>query len=156
MSMDVRFGMIYGVKVWDILLEDRLIEEEKFVITYDKYSGKPNGQERIVSTKYKLLVTIPKLGEIGELISETEFIEWMYSFKIMLNNEYGDGLFIYDYNGCKFFGMKAFGGEEPYEYPQDMAFDFVDETEKAKLLWDKYFPYLSELGGRLLYMRVSA
>lgn len=153
MGMDVRYGLIYGVEVWDNLLEDKANIEKIKIPTYDKYTGQQKGFESRSIVKYKLLQTIIGLGKIGDLIQEEEMRAWILSKRNEINDEDGAGLFIYDYNGVKFFGIKAFNGDEPYLYPQDSCFEFKDETKSAEKVWKKFFPYFD--GKLLLYMRVS-
>jgi hypothetical protein len=154
MSVDVRFGLIYGVEVWNYILEDQPIIEYYKIPTYDKYTGKEKGFESRRITKFKLLKTIIGLGSAGELIKEDDYRAWILSKRNEINNDNDhDGVFIYDYNGINYFGIKAFAGEEPYEYPQDMCIEYIDNTVIAKELWEQLFPYLE--GKLLLYMRVS-
>jgi hypothetical protein len=153
MGMDVRFGIIYGVRVWDTILEDKPYIERKERTLYNRYTGKPDDIQSYSETKYKLLINIDGFGKVGDLVDDDDFRKWIINHRNIINNEDDDGLFIYDYNGVKFFGIKAFVGHEPYEYPQDMCIEFNDNTVVAKELWEQFFPNIP--GKLLLYMRVS-
>jgi hypothetical protein len=153
MSMDVMFGLMYGVQVWDNILEDERIQETIEIPIFDKYTGKPKGTERRFIYKYKLLKTIIGVGKIGDLVTQEEFSSWIRIQANTINGNHNRGNFIYDWNGVGFFGIKAFVEEEPYLYPQDHCIEFVDNTIVAKELWEQFFPYLD--GKLLLYMRVS-
>lgn len=153
MGMDVRFGLIYGVEVWSTILEDKPYIERKERILYNQYTGKPERTQPYSETKYKLLIDVDGFGKTGDLVDDYDFRQWVINYRNKINNEDDDGLFIYDYNGVKFFGIKAFNGNEPYEYPQDMCFEFKDETKSAEKVWKEWFPHIP--GKLLLYMRVS-
>jgi hypothetical protein len=153
MGMDVRYGLIYGVEVWDTILEDNVVIEKDSIPLYNRFTGNPDGFQPVTVRKYKLLINIPGFGNIGDLVEEDSFRDWIIERRNDINNEDDNGLFIYDYNGVKFFGIKAFNSEEPYLYPQDSCFEFKDETKSAKKVWNEFFPYLD--GKLLLYMRVS-
>jgi hypothetical protein len=155
MGMDIRFGLIYGIEVWNNLLEDKGIREVYKIPIYDKYTGKEKGFESRSVEKFKLLKTIIGLGSAGDLIREDDFHVWIISKRNEINNEDDNGNFIYDYDGIKFFGIKAFTGEEPYLYPQNYCFELNEIIENAAELFDKYFPYLFGLAKPLMYMRVS-
>lgn len=154
MGMDVRFGMIYGIEVWNNILEDKPNRESVEYSIYDIYTGKLTTKKEIRwVVKYKLLIDVDGFGKAGDLVLQDDFKEWIIDHRNTINNEDDEGLFIYDYNGVKFFGIKAFNGHEPYEYPQDMCIEFLDETKSAEKVWKEWFPRIP--GKLLLYMRVS-
>lgn len=153
MSSVVGFGLMFGVEVWGTILESTSKLEITKKPYYNSDTGELLGYRDNYIRRYKLLMDIPGVGKVGDFVTEKAFENWVEEQYNHIDKTYKEDLFVRSWNETRFFGFKAFVGDELVEVPQDMCMDFHSDIDKAEKLWKLHYPYIP--GKALLYMRIS-
>ena len=144
MGLDVSFGTIYGVSIYDTLVEE-LGRKTVQITKYNSNTGKP-----YLVNDYRFEVKLNfQLGtwKKGRVVED----EQLHAYLREVKDKYydiSDDTFIL---GTRYFGFRSHMGDTPYMSPQDWSFELVSCVELAKDMWNKEFPFIPGTNRCFLY-----